>query len=563
MTAASPNDVIITGSPNFNGADCKSPDWLLEVLESHRDQILSSVRALLQENVDKVVAERLKDDHLAVLRGIVVHDKVVEENQFAANEADTSQQSGSMSAALAGRAKKTPMSTVAALAKHHIDEENEEDDDDVLHNRISSALIKKEDKTLKTVEHLAGVAIVANTVSMLVQLQWYGHVAAMELGISSDDGSWPMADELFEIAEHIFNVMFLVELAVKLCLLGRRYFHEPFNWMDFLLVLMTSVQMYVFTPLGSGGAMANLTIFRLLRFMRTIRVFKAVRVMRMFTELRVLVHTFLASLRALLWSLVFLAFIIVLGALFLSFALHDTIIDPTVDRKLRMWLYNYYGSSSKAVYTLFEVTLAGCWPTYFRPLMESVSGWYVIFILIYVSVVVFALTRIISALFLKETLQIAANDQESQAQEQEKKKKVYVKKLRAIYNAADTSGDGMINEKEFGQMLKNPTVNVVLKMLDVDMHDAGELFHLLDSHGTGEITFEDFVGGVTRMKGAARSVDLIRIMSAHDKLLDHISSTSEEVKADLHQLRLEEKRMLTLLARSLPELCSYRDKMLL
>jgi len=179
--------------------------------------------------------------------------------------------------------------------------------------------------------------------------------------------------------------------------------------------------------------------------------------------------------------------------------------------------------------------------------MELTSGWYVIFILVYVSVVVFALMKIITALFLKEALHIASYDQESQRKEQEKKKRDYVKRLRSIYNAADTSGDGTINRAEFSAMVQNPHVNVILKMMDINMHDAEELFNVLDIQGTGEITFEDFVGGVTRMKGAARSVDLIRVISAHDKMIEHISSTSEEMKLGLDKLHVEEKRIMKLL----------------
>ena len=53
--------------------------------------------------------------------------------------------------------------------------------------------------------------------------------------------------------------------------------------------------------------------------------------------------------------------------------------------EIRFWVNRMYGTSAKAVYTLFEVTLSGCWPTYARPLIEEVSWLYAIFFILYVA----------------------------------------------------------------------------------------------------------------------------------------------------------------------------------
>merc|ERR1719199_36176 len=107
-----------------------------------------------------------------------------------------------------------------------------------------------------------------------------------------------------------------------------------------------------------------------------------------------------------------------MGGLFLCSILKSTIQDAAVDHSLRMWLYRYYGSSLRAIYTLFEVTLAGCWPNYFRRLIEDVNGWYAVFAVVYITIVVFAIIRIITALFLKKTLTVAGHDQDMQLSEQ-------------------------------------------------------------------------------------------------------------------------------------------------
>merc|ERR1719460_315888 len=91
--------------------------------------------------------------------------------------------------------------------------------------------------------------------------------------------------------------------------------------------------------------------------------------------------------------------------------------DESQDMQTRQWVFKYYGSSSRAIYTLFEVTLAGCWPNYFRTLVHEVSGYWVLFAIIYITFVVFAVIRIITAIFLKETLFVAQSDAEMMIRE--------------------------------------------------------------------------------------------------------------------------------------------------
>ena len=56
------------------------------------------------------------------------------------------------------------------------------------------------------------------------------------------------------------------------------------------------------------------------------------------------------------------------------------------------------------------------------------------------------LTEVISAIFLKDTLDAANNDAEHLVRERLQSTRQYVDKLEAIFKAIDTTGDGMITE---------------------------------------------------------------------------------------------------------------------
>merc|ERR1712003_619421 len=120
--------------------------------------------------------------------------------------------------------------------------------------------------------------------------------------------------------------------------------------------------------------------------------------------------------------------------------LQDFIRNDDNDIEMRSWAWAYYGSAARASYTFFEITLSGCWPNYVRILLERVSHWYAIFFIFYVAFVNFAVIRIITAIFLKETMDMASNDAEMVASEQLRKKEAYLKKLHMFFEEADQDG---------------------------------------------------------------------------------------------------------------------------
>ncbi|CAJ1382278.1 unnamed protein product [Effrenium voratum] len=127
--------------------------------------------------------------------------------------------------------------------------------------------------------------------------------------------------------------------------------------------------------------------------------------------------------------------------------------------------------------------------------------------------------RVISAVFLKDTIDAANNDAEHLVAERLRKKtKQYVKKLEAVFRAIDATGDGMITEDRLTDMLSNPLVSTYFQTLDVDVHESGALFHMLDN-GDGEVTLDEFIDGIMRCKGPARAIEQVA-MRADLKALD-------------------------------------------
>ena len=384
------------------------------------------------------------------------------------------------------------------------------------------------------INYTAGVLVLLNSLLMLLELEIEGGAIGKELGMLTDAARMSDVEPVFRFLDGAFVFIFLVELVVRVLLERKNVLSDPAFWFDAFLVAAGLVDMFIILPMidtdGIGGEPKNIVLLRLVRALKAFRAMRMVRTLRLFKGLRLLVKACQCFLPSLGWAMVLLTVFMSMGALILATLLQDFISNPENPIEDREWVWMRYGTAYHALWTLYEITFAGNWPTNVRPILEKVSHFYVIFFLIYITIIVFAVIRVISAIFLKDTLDAANNDAEQAVVERLQKKKQYVEKLENIFNAIVTTPDGMITEERLAEILENPVVLTYFQTLDVDVHESAALFHLMDN-GDGEVTLDEFIGGIMRCKGQARAIDQVA-MRADLKALDaKISKVIRALKA--------------------------------
>merc|ERR1712159_617317 len=115
---------------------------------------------------------------------------------------------------------------------------------------------------------------------------------------------------------------------------------------------------------------------------------RMVRVFKIFRHLRVLIHSLISSIGALMWSMVFLALVHLITSILITQSLQSWLNDPANDLDTRTFVYDRFGTFFRSCITLFEMTLApGTWAKIGRVLIYDVSAIYVLFFSIYVPVV--------------------------------------------------------------------------------------------------------------------------------------------------------------------------------
>jgi len=375
--------------------------------------------------------------------------------------------------------------------------------------RLGNALIK-EAVSESRLDIFVSVLIVANVIVIILQSQWEGYKASVALGREKDFGGQGV-EPYFDVCQHAFTGFYILELLIRLRVHKLEYFKKVSNVFDTCLVLFSLVELAIMVPLGTGSSM-SFYMLRLVRLCKLVRVLRVVRVMRLVQSLHVLVHSIMSSIPSLVWSMVLLFLLILMSGLFLCQFLADYILEDRNPFETREWVYTYYGGAARATLTMFEATMSGCWPNYSRTLIEDVSPWYALFFVFYIAGVVFAVTRVISAIFLRETMQVASQQADMLVAEMKMDRDKLVAKLRVFFEQMKKSADGMVDREEFEAMLKEPKVRMWFRGLDLHIHEYVSLYNLINTNDlNGTISLDDFVDGVSRLKGQARSVDILSV----------------------------------------------------
>lgn len=358
------------------------------------------------------------------------------------------------------------------------------------------------------IDYVAGFLVLLNTVTMLIELQVEGAYVGHDLGVAEVSVLAPSLPAM-RVLHIIFMFMFVLEWFLRIGVEKRAFVRDYANWFDTLMVLLSVFDIYLtLASVRSDGARQSVIILRLMRALKSLRAIRIVRSLRLFQGLRVLVKACTCFLPSLCWSMVLLGIFMCLGALMMGNLLQSYIQDDMQPLEDREWMWDRYGTAYRAWYTLFEITFAGNWPSNVRPVLQNVSHAFVIFFALYITVVVFAIIRVIGAIFLKETLDAAQNDAEQLVKDRMRMKAEYVQKLESVFMAIDDSGNGMITEERLRDILSRPEVAAYFQTLDLDVHESAALFHLLDN-GDGEVTLDEFIDGIMRCKGTARAIDQV------------------------------------------------------
>lgn len=364
-------------------------------------------------------------------------------------------------------------------------------------------------------ELVMGLLIIANSISMFVEFEFQGYVVGHSLDYprmqKPPEQVWPSAQHVFDTMNLAFTITFLVDIVLRIGFLRSEFFRLSFNWLDFLVVLCSVVEILFeeLLPLD--------TVFiRLLRLGKVARAIRVVRQTEGMSSLIMLLKCVQASFNTLCWSLSFIVVLQCIAGMVISQVVSQYMMDDTISLEARRAVFRYYGTFTSTFLTMFEVLLAN-WAPAARILVDNISDIWVYVFVVYRCVVGFAILNVVNAVFIQQTMRVAQADQELIIKQRIRAEAAYASKMRQFFEKLDTNHSGFLTWEDFNAALQQPELRSWMATLDLESYDLVNLFHLIDD-GDGRITVAEFLEGAIRLRGLAKSVDLAQVLNTTRRL---------------------------------------------
>ncbi|MGA8048425.1 MAG: ion transporter [Dermatophilaceae bacterium] len=197
---------------------------------------------------------------------------------------------------------------------------------------------------------------------------------AVTLGLETSSRVMDAAGGLIVALDRVFLAIFVVELGLKIYARGLRFFTDPWNVFDFVIVAVALVP-------GSGP----LSVLRTLRVLRVLRLVSAVPRLRFIVEALLAAIPGIGAIAALL-ALIFYVFSVMATSLFAA------------------TFPEWFGTIGRSLYSLFQIMTLESWSMgIVRPVME-VHPWAWAFFVTFILLSTFTMVNLFVAVIV-DTMQ--------------------------------------------------------------------------------------------------------------------------------------------------------------
>merc|ERR1719460_414390 len=188
-------------------------------------------------------------------------------------------------------------------------------------------------------------------------------------------------------------------------------------------------------------------------------------------------------------------------------------------------------SIGRGMFTMFLSVTGGVdWYAVVQPLL-NVSVLYAFIFIVYIIFVVFGVFNVLNAVFVESVL--TNRDKDLLIQTEQAKTRMFMKDLAELFREGDKDNNGHFSKDELVEHCSNPRFCAYLATHALDSSDAEVLFDILDQDRSGAVDVEEFVVGAMKLKGPARCLDMLKVLSNFkalqlqvEKLTDNVRRTS-------------------------------------
>lgn len=352
----------------------------------------------------------------------------------------------------------------------------------------------------------------------------------------------------FRIVGQLYNVIFVVELALRLVAWGTAFFCvEAWVWnlLDCFIVLsslwetVVEVMYAVADQAEMDGStdFSPLRVIRIVRITRLVRVTKIARILRFVKALRTLVTSIISTLKSLFWAVVLMILIMYAFSIVFTQAVANHMEEnnePEIVNSLKTHWMGLGGS----ILTLFMCISGGLsWIEAIQPLQEM-GAFYVGMFLFYIAFAYFAVLNVVTGVFCQSAIESAQSDHDMRMSAIMANKDLHIQKVKSLFKDLDGDESGFISLVELEQNIDKPSVQAYFEAIELEVEDAWNFFKLLDTDGGAAIEIEEFLMGCLRLRGPAKALDLAKLQHDHGWMMKSLAEFEKYMESSLKKLEM-------------------------
>lgn len=330
---------------------------------------------------------------------------------------------------------------------------------------------------------------------------------ALNMGIAVDLEN-ANAKSILASFEEFFLVAFCVEIIVRL--LGSRVYPWRDKWlvMDTIIVIIGCIDEWALAGVKIDGEDLDFRVLLCMRLLRMARVVRFVRAVTYLRPIRILMEAIHHAANSLFWILVmligfFYLFAIVFRMLFQGVDANHELYD-VVDTYFSS-IGQFYITASAVLTRGFDWTNSITLPLLYDDTSQLAAGVWICFVVL----TQFGCVNLIMGIFVENLLEVAEKSDEKFHKNHLVTNILNIEKLKAWFSDMDKQSCGYIDLQQFRHGLQK---HAELRwVLSIEVGEADVCFQVLDMRGQGQVSLEDFLFGVLKLKGGSRSVDMLSI----------------------------------------------------
>lgn len=375
-----------------------------------------------------------------------------------------------------------------------------------------------------------------------------GLLTGIQISVKGTESDLP----IYSAMEEFFNVVFILEIILRVMADGWIWFFATGNTIDCILILVTGiVPSYILKPFF-GIDSGELRIGQALRCVRLIRILKSVRTISAFRILWSLVSGIVDSGRILLWTLTIITVVLYMFSIFFVQLLVHGGLDLDDDQKEQVELY--MKTVPDTMFTLFQCFTLDSWTGFSRILQVNQPMVGVLWLL-FVAVGSLVLNNLVIAVIVNNAFARAEQDEELQASIARETTESELNDLRQLFDALLPSEDSVyLTREDYDDAVEkqNEILWTKLKLVNLEEDEIRDLWTYIDF--PDQVDREEFASQIRNLKGECKAKHSYTVAMNLKKLdarlhqartyLDTHKSICEALKKETTQAQLELSRAL-------------------